>query len=64
MNADARPAACDVLFATSPKIRLNPRASSPGFFCGLALSPAIALPSFYAKSPKAGAAVRPGELQT
>src|SRR3954453_9050786 len=43
MNADARPAACEVLFATSPKIRLNRPLSvmELALFCGLAFCPAI-----------------------
>jgi hypothetical protein len=48
IKVDARPAVCDVLFATSPKTRLKPpsRAVAP-VFTGLDFSPAIEMPSFY-----------------
>src|SRR6476619_923155 len=59
IKVDARPAACDVLLATSPKTRLKlpPSCAAPSDFFGLGFSPAIALPSFYAQRPKAGDAV-------
>src|SRR3954465_11073278 len=58
IKVDARPAACDVLFATSPKTRLNPPpscAALPVCF-GLAFLPAIAA-SLGAKRPEAGDAL-------